>query len=90
MLKVGDKVIMSEEGRREYSNTHNNPHRSEGKVEGIRDEYYCYSVTWDNGGCNFYRAIDLDLVLITDWLKVKSQPLIYNKELYKTLNINGK
>jgi len=63
---VGDRVVMSEEGRRRWPEAIYNPHHVEGTVSrndatGTNSqERLSIRVEWDGGKCNSYRPQDLE------------------------------
>lgn len=69
-FQVSDEVVMSEDGMAEYYEEPNNPYNMLGVITDYNkaaDEDgwdYVYTVIWENGRTNEYRAIDLDLLTI--------------------------
>ena len=64
LLAVGTIVVMSEKGKSRYLNSHNNPHKSAGKIiEHRDDEEHVYQVEWNGGQNNCYRVGEIDPVV---------------------------
>lgn len=63
LLKVGDKVRISAQGREQYISTHQNPFDEVTTLEEVLPENeYCYVVSWENFACQNYRKDELELV----------------------------
>ena len=62
MIKIGDTVLLSEQGQRKWSETEWHPAGVEGTVVKPSFTYMEYTVHWDNGYINSYQKGDLELV----------------------------
>ena len=61
VLKVGDRVRMTEAGKRAWSNSSINPHSREGVVSHLGEVWI--QVKWDGGCHNSYKEGQLELVI---------------------------
>ena len=61
LLKVGEKVRLSQLGRLKYSDHYRNPHAGRGVIiRVLQEEEYAYQVAWDTYS-NDYTKGDLEI-----------------------------
>lgn len=73
-FKIGDRVRISESGKKEYRDSWDNPHDLTGTIKRFKDFLLPVSVVWENGHGNTYDYEDLELVTETE-----TQPSVTEK-----------
>jgi len=64
-FKVGDSVILSKKGKKEYADAYDNPHNTLGKtIEPLGFPEFTYRVVWPNGKTNSYRDGELKKIKV--------------------------